>query len=83
MMMMMNDFCVCLCKGGLLSYSMPQGSKRGENWNFFDHTYDGVWEDNYLRNGLGQLTDGRNGPNNFKDDYYGHERGEFVHNFVG
>jgi discoidin domain receptor family protein 2 len=62
--------------GGLLSYSMPQGSKRGENWNFYDHTYDGVWEDNYLRNGLGQLTDGRSGPNNFKDDYYGHERGE-------
>jgi hypothetical protein len=27
-----------LCVGGLLSYTMPQGSKRGENWNFYDHT---------------------------------------------
>jgi discoidin domain receptor family protein 2 len=60
----------------MLSYSMPQGSKRGENWNLFDHTFDGVWESNYLRNGLGQLTDGRIGPNNFKDDFYGHERGK-------
>lgn len=61
--------------GGLLSYDMPQGGKRGENWNFFDHTYDGLWEGNELKRGLGQLTDGRGGPADFKDDFYGHERG--------
>ncbi|CAG7819663.1 unnamed protein product [Allacma fusca] len=66
----------CPFRGGLLSYTMPQGSKRGENWNFYDHTYDGFWDGNYLRNGLGQLIDGRGGPDNFKDDYYGHERGK-------
>jgi len=59
---------------------MPQGSKRGENWNFYDHTYDGLWEGNILRNGLGQLIDGRGGPADFKEDYYGHERGWFVFN---
>lgn len=55
---------------------MQQGSKRGENWNFYDHTYDGIWEGNYLTKGLGTLFDGREGPSNFKDDYYGHERGK-------
>ncbi|XP_021949331.1 discoidin domain-containing receptor 2 [Folsomia candida] len=66
----------CAFRGGLLSYSTIQGSKRGENWNLFDYTYDGVWEGQNLSSGLGQLTDGRIGPNNFKDDYYGHERGK-------
>lgn len=61
--------------GGLLSYSMPQGSKRGDTWNLYDFTYDGFWDGNYLRDGLGQLSDGRGGPANFKDDFYGHERG--------
>jgi discoidin domain receptor family protein 2 len=55
---------------------MPQGSKRGDNWNFYDHTYDGFWDANHLRNGLGQLIDGRGGPDNFKDDFYGHDRGK-------
>lgn len=54
---------------------MTQGSKRGDNWHFYDQTYDGIWEGNLLRNGLGLLADGRSGPTNFKDDFYGHERG--------
>lgn len=62
--------------GGLLSYSMEQGGKRGENWSFNDNTYDGIWEGNYLTKGLGTLFDGREGPSDFKDDYYGHERGK-------
>ncbi|ODM98888.1 Discoidin domain-containing receptor 2 [Orchesella cincta] len=66
----------CIYKGGLVSYSMPQGSMRGENWNFYDHTYDGIWDGNHLQNGLGSLADGRVGPNNFKDDFYTHERGK-------
>lgn len=67
--------CFSFSSGGLLSYQIPQGSKRGENWNFYDQTYDGTWEGGILRNGLGQLVDGRGGPDNFKDDFYGHERG--------
>jgi len=63
-------------EGGLLSYTMPQGTKRGEHWNFYDHIYDGVWGGNLLKSGLGLLTDGREGPENFKDDFYGPLRGD-------
>lgn len=52
---------------------MPQGDKRGV-WEFFDVTYDGHW-DGELQRGLGQLTDGKTGPENFKMGYY--ERGVF------
>jgi hypothetical protein len=34
---------------------MQQGSKRGENWNLFDYTYDGQWEGQHLQYGLGQV----------------------------
>lgn len=61
---------------GVVSYSMPQGDKRGATWEMFDATYDGHW-DGQLQRGLGQLTDGRVGPDNFKMGYYDYERGEF------
>lgn len=48
---------------------MPQGDKRGNEWEFFDATYDGHWDDE-LRRGLGQLTDGKTGPDDFKMGYY-------------
>nr|CAD7425484.1 unnamed protein product [Timema monikensis] len=60
---------------GIVSYSMPQGDKRGSGWEFFDATYDGHW-DGELRRGLGQLTDGKVGPENFKMGYYDYERGQ-------
>ena len=47
---------------------MPQGDKRGPAWEFFDATYDGHW-DSELQRGLGQLTDGKVGPENFKMGY--------------
>lgn len=53
---------------------MPQGSIRADNFNFYDHTYDGIWDGNHLQKGLGNLADGRVGPNNFRDDFYMHER---------
>lgn len=78
---MLIDFqCVgfIVITGGLLSYSTIQGHRRGENWSFYDNTYDGLWDGNYLRNGLGLLTDGRGGPTNFKDDFYANnERGGY------
>ncbi|XP_024873098.1 discoidin domain-containing receptor 2 [Temnothorax americanus] len=58
----------CYWSDGVVSYSMPQGDKRGNGWEFFDATYDGHW-DGELRRGLGQLTDGRTGPDNFKMYY--------------
>lgn len=67
----------CFCTDGIVSYSMPQGDKRGSGWEFFDATYDGHW-DGELQRGLGQLTDGKVGPENFKMGYYSladYERG--------
>ncbi|KAH0950275.1 hypothetical protein HN011_010579, partial [Eciton burchellii] len=65
----------CYWSDGVVSYSMPQGDKRGNGWEFFDATYDGHW-DGELRRGLGQLTDGRTGPDNFKMGYYDNDRAQ-------
>ncbi|KYM94354.1 Discoidin domain-containing receptor 2, partial [Cyphomyrmex costatus] len=64
----------CYWSDGVVSYSMPQGDKRSNGWEFFDMTYDGHW-DGELRRGLGQLTDGRTGPDNFKM-YYDNDRAQ-------
>lgn len=66
---------------GVVSYSMPQGDKRGATWEMFDATYDGHW-DGELQRGLGQLTDGRVGPDNFKMGYYNYERGKSSHTHI-
>ncbi|ERL85490.1 hypothetical protein D910_02909 [Dendroctonus ponderosae] len=60
----------CRWTDGIVSYSMPQGDKRGPNWEFFDLGYDGVWEGPELRHGLGQLIDGKFGHDDFKTDQY-------------
>ena len=49
---------------------MPQGDRRGTNYEFYDWTYDGEWKGENLHNGLGCLTDGDFGPENFKLSYY-------------
>jgi len=56
---------------------MPQGDKRGTGFEFFDSTYDGVWDGDLLKRGLGMLTDGKVGPENFKLGYYD-ERGKVI-----
>lgn len=53
---------------------MPQGDKRGA-WEFYDNTYDGHWDGDALHRGLGLLTDGRVGPDNFKMGYHEQDRG--------
>lgn len=58
----------CYWNDGIVSYSMPQGDKRSVSWEFYDATYDGHW-DQELQRGLGQLTDGKVGPENFKAGY--------------
>ena len=32
-----------LVSGGVVSYSMPQGDKRGATYEFYDWNYDGQW----------------------------------------
>ncbi|CAH2001902.1 unnamed protein product [Acanthoscelides obtectus] len=56
----------CKWSDGIVSYSMPQGDKRGGNWEFYDFTYDGHWDGEKLKYGLGQLVDGQRGPDDFK-----------------
>ncbi|XP_018324973.1 discoidin domain-containing receptor 2-like isoform X2 [Agrilus planipennis] len=60
----------CKSEDGLLSYSGPQGALR-DDLNFTDKMYDGMQENGFLRNGLGQLVDGQIGPDNFKEDTSG------------
>lgn len=65
----------CPWRDGLISYSMPQGERRGSEIDLFDMTYDGVEEENFLRGGLGQLTDGQKGQDNFRLDANGFGKG--------
>lgn len=60
----------CKWGDGIVSYSMPQGDKRGPNWEFYDTSYDGYWDGGRLRDGLGLLTDGLTGPEDFKETFY-------------
>ncbi|XP_035829229.1 discoidin domain-containing receptor 2, partial [Aplysia californica] len=58
----------CRWNDSLMSYSMPQGHRRGAEVDLYDFTYDGRVDDNYLTGGLGQLTDGDIGETNFRLD---------------
>lgn len=65
----------CPWTQGILSYSIPQGERRGTDVDLSDVTYDGMKDDSYLHGGLGQLTDGTAGNDNFKLDVSGYGRG--------
>ncbi|XP_061189054.1 discoidin domain-containing receptor 2-like isoform X3 [Saccostrea echinata] len=62
----------CTWDDGVLSYSMPQGHRRGKHSSdelaFLDFTYDGIIKDQHLYNGIGQLMDGEEGQANFRND---------------
>lgn len=64
---------LCTLTDGIVSYSMPQGDKRNSDWEFYDATYDGYWNEE-LQHGLGQLTDGKIGPDYIKMGFYDNER---------
>ncbi|KAF6200808.1 hypothetical protein GE061_005254 [Apolygus lucorum] len=74
------DILGCVWQEGVLSYSMPQGeaSKAAGEPDLRDKSYDGLEEANWVTSGLGQLTDGRRGHDDFTVDYYGHGSGEFA-----
>lgn len=59
----------CQWNDGIVSYEMPQGDKKSA-WEFFDASYDGYWDGGELRTGLGQLSDGLIGPEDFKTGFY-------------
>ncbi|KAL1440566.1 hypothetical protein MTO96_001123 [Rhipicephalus appendiculatus] len=65
----------CPWTQGILSYSIPQGERRGTDVDLSDATYDGIKDDSYLHGGLGQLTDGVAGSENFKLDISGYGKG--------
>ncbi|XP_071640994.1 discoidin domain-containing receptor 2 [Temnothorax longispinosus] len=65
----------CSWTEGLVSYSMPQGIKRGSEVDLSDRTYDGREEAGYLSGGLGQLVDGQRGSDNFRLDVSGNGKG--------
>ncbi|KAK4877691.1 hypothetical protein RN001_010197 [Aquatica leii] len=65
----------CAWTDGLLSYSGPQGLRRGPELDLSDRTYDGREENGYLFHGLGQLVDGQKGQDNFRLDLSGHGKG--------
>ena len=44
-----------LSPDGLVSYSMPQGDRRGSGVDLFDFTYDGNVTETYLSGGLGKF----------------------------
>lgn len=62
----------CTWNDGVLSYSMPQGDRRGKHSSdelaFLDFTYDGIIKEDHLYNGIGQLMDGEEGQANFRTD---------------
>lgn len=60
----------CKWNSGIVAYTMPQGDRRGAEVDLFDFTYDGIIYENKLSNGMGQLTDGEKGEDNFRSDKY-------------
>lgn len=61
---------------GLVSYVAPKGAQRGTDVDLNDKTYDGEDKDDRLVGGLGLLSDGQKGHDNFRFDAYGTGRGE-------
>ena len=59
---------------GVISYSGEQGHGRGLELLLQDVNFDGVATDGHIHGGLGQLTDGQIGKNNFRLDL-GHGKG--------
>lgn len=53
---------------GVIAYNVRQGDRRGTELDFVDFTYDGMRQENFLLDGLGQLTDGEIGDYNFRLD---------------
>lgn len=64
---------------GLAAYSIPKGVQRGIEIDLSDQTYDGRDDGDRLVGGLGQLTDGQRGIDNFRLDHNGFGKGTIRH----
>ncbi|XP_060568276.1 discoidin domain-containing receptor 2-like [Ruditapes philippinarum] len=58
----------CIWQDGVVQYNVRQGDRRGTELDFVDFTYDGMRQESFLLDGLGQLTDGETGDHNFRLD---------------
>jgi hypothetical protein len=63
--------------GGLVSYTMPQGSKVDNMLDFRDFKYNGTLKGLTLRDGLGCLSDGQFGAENLQDNLTKLSDGEY------
>ncbi|XP_022711701.1 discoidin domain-containing receptor 2-like isoform X2 [Varroa jacobsoni] len=59
----------CKWTQGIVSYTIPMGERFSSTVDLSDKTYDGGRDDSTLHDGLGQLTDGIEGGDNFKAEY--------------
>lgn len=68
-----------MISGGVASYSAPEGSEPLQG--LIDSSYDGVHDSGYLTGGLGRLTDGEVGADNFRLDI-GYGKGKYHINCI-
>lgn len=61
---------------GLVSYIIPKGAPRGLETELSDKTYDGEDLGDRYVGGMGQLSDGQKGQDNFRSDIYGNGKGK-------
>lgn len=70
----------CVLAGGVVAYSAPEGSEPAQGLT--DSSYDGRREAGKLTGGLGRLTDGEFGADNFRLDI-GYGKGNIVIHIYG
>ncbi len=61
---------------GLVSYILPKGAPRGLETELSDKTYDGEDLGDRYVGGMGQLSDGQKGQDNFRSDIFGNGKGK-------
>lgn len=74
--MFLNFIFTFLFPEGLISYIIPKGAPRGLEVELSDKTYDGENLGDRYVGGMGQLSDGQRGPDNFRSDIYGLGKGK-------
>lgn len=59
-----------------MSYIIPKAPPRGFEKELSDKTYDGEEQNDRYVGGMGQLSDGQKGQDNFRSDIYGNGKGK-------
>ena len=71
----MSSLSLSLVAEGIVSYTIPQGDRFSSTVDLSDKIYDGGRDDSTLHDGLGQLTDGVEGGDNFKAEHSKYGKG--------